>query len=204
MSDLDVHEDAQVSAVLELLAKAVRVRVGGQAVVGTFAWPIPLSAITGSQLPALCVYRTTDQQDESVVDVSVETTTIGITYYAPPVSMDRASLRWPLLRRVWRRVMQALRVGFDPAHARGANTLQAAGIAVPAGIAARVQYQLAPGLDGAWVPSFTATATLKVGEEFDWEFDGQMEPDDLDRIHTLATDTDDDQPAFESMQDDDA
>lgn len=184
---IDSHTDSQVDAVVALLFGAIRAKFGAEACAHSYKWPVRTELVPSLLYPSIAVYVPSERQERSDRDDDIRTVTLRIDYFAPPTPLDRIEKRWPLLRAVWALCLARLRIGYDPSVQGGDNVLQAAGFEVPGPTIGAVTYQTAPADTVNIVPSFSATVTMAVSQDFDWsDYDNEIDlvGIDTDGVHT--------------------
>ncbi len=204
---LDQQTDPQIEAIGGLLFAVLRAKLGVEAVARVYHWPVRIELVPTLQVPALAVYRLTDQLVAAADAVEdVDAANIRIDYYAPVTPLDRIDLRWPLLRRAWRICRGALQVGWHLSYVDALDqpiSLSSVGFDVPAAIGGNVAYQTAPA-DAGVVPMFSATISLRSSDFVDLT---DYPVDDLETVVTNAfvdpaVDSDPNAHAYESIVDD--
>lgn len=147
--------DPQIDALRTLLKPAINTALQPatteEVIVEAFGWPISTARVPQLRLPILAIWRQQDQLLEHTVQHDEdERATIRFDYVASATPLELIDHRWPVLRAVWRALLDVLS---DTANAA---TLIAAGFVEVDLSTARVQY-LVPGDQQAVYPSFQGT-----------------------------------------------
>jgi hypothetical protein len=112
------YEDVQTRALGVLAAAAVNSELEDilttKAVERVFGAPMPLEMLAQAQLPALCVYRLSDRDEDKGDFVYQHLSTWRLDYHLPATPLDRIDTRWAILRRAWVVASTTLRVGRSP------------------------------------------------------------------------------------------
>src|SRR5262245_18505139 len=110
---IDLHVDAPLKAVAELLRDSIVARFDAEHVESLYMHAVSVSDLVAS-LPALVVRRDQDVvvPDDDVIDDEI--VQLVVEYYAPPTPVDRRDDRWALLRAVWKHIHTRLEAGFCP------------------------------------------------------------------------------------------
>lgn len=157
---LDDLRDPHVEALLELAVGAVNAQLqaelGENAIVGAYTHPRPLKLIPQTQLPALAVYRATDARRRRTFSNVEDRGMFIFEYIVRPVGVDEIRLRWPLLRRVWKELVDAIDGETHVSVAGGAAILGLAGFTEIESETASVTYGYVEG-DAAPYPFFRGT-----------------------------------------------
>jgi len=166
----DVQRDPEIDAVAGLLGGVIRLKFGDDGLDrdGVFKYPIIRGVTPVHRYPAISIYRKTDRVDETS-DSGEEFggLMLAVDYYLPPTPPDRIAARWPMLRTVFKLVVQALRAGYHPQVGTGEPAFDEIGLSENSKTGGTVTYALEPD-DAGLVPCFKAALSLRVSSFFDW------------------------------------
>ncbi len=176
---LDAGADAHVAALLELAVGGVNAnllaKLGEPAIIGAYNHPRPLKILGQGQLPSLAVYRAGDSVRRRTFGSLQERGTFIFEYVSRPVGADDLQLRRPLLRTVWKALIDVLNTTTHPDVAGGASILEVAGFTELESEVASVVYGYVDG-DNLPFPFFRGTI-------FGWHED----PPDLSALEDLIS-----------------
>lgn len=138
MTALESLSDPLIAPVLALCKDAINADLADameaagvtpeDAVRATAPYPFALRIEGAAVLPALHCYRVQSRSTQfSVVHVD-HVSRLQFTYATPGIGREGLDERWPLLDRVWRALLGALKSGSHAAHADGADVLSDAGV----------------------------------------------------------------------------
>lgn len=134
---LDSTTDPVMTHVLGLVQAAVNADFkaddalfeADEVIKSTFPYPIELSQGLGDlSMPALgCHRKTTRDRRFSVVHTD-KVSIFRFTYMTPACAKEQIEERWPLLEKVWQKMVNALNAGHHPAYLDAAPVLVDAGV----------------------------------------------------------------------------
>lgn len=167
---LDTAEDIVVDAfralaqdeVTRLLADLTN--VGDEpvpAVLETRGFPAPIDLIEATALPTMVVYRSREVETQRTMRHVDSRTTLVFVYTAPPTTLDKLGPRWPILRRVWRALLEAVSAGEIGEPGVRVNVLTGVGVVEVDAESASVVYDFAADAEGQAFPQFRGEITIE-------------------------------------------
>lgn len=176
---LDAGADAHVAALLELAVGGINAdlaeQLGEPAIIGAYNHPRPLKLIGQGQLPSLSVYRAGDAARRRTFGSLEERGTFIFEYVCRPIDAAGLTLRWPLLRTVWKALLGVIDAAEHEAVSGGAPILELAGFTEIESEAATVVYGYVDG-DNHPFPFFRGTI-----------FGSHADPPDLSALSDLLS-----------------
>lgn len=150
---IDTYEDPQLAAVAALVVAAARSDLHSRVISGAYEDPRDLSDLNNTELPALSVYRASEDNEQRHSGELVSKVTIRFEYVLADVHKDRRGDQWPTLVKVWRSIVKAVTAGSHAAASGGALVLDIACVDVQPTYRRHVQYGFAK-YGGKTFPSF--------------------------------------------------
>lgn len=130
---IEDQRDLVIEALVNLLHGALNASdgLGASQVLGKYDEPMSLKTIGNAKLPALCVYRASDQGDHASNGM-LEVVTVNVDLFLRPSSASTGtrSARWPALVNGWTFMRKALMAGHHPEVEDDARVLDIADINV--------------------------------------------------------------------------
>lgn len=163
--------DASTDVVLAAVATLLRDHVNGQladelgedAIRAVYQHPAPLRIVGALELPALSISRGTQRYSLGVDGIRT-TIPLVISYVTPPTPLAKLGLRWPVLERVWREMLDALLAGESEHSTVDLSDVGAVDLDLRA---ATKTEQYADQGEGTVFPSFVANVGLLVDDVVD-------------------------------------
>lgn len=160
---VDDQRDLEIEALALLLHGAVNssTGLGASAVKGLYAEPMSLEMITRASLPALCIYRTSDDNERLGSTEILETVTVTVDLFLQPTNVQsgQRSKRWPALTAAWKTIKLALLAGHHAEVEDDARILDIADITVDRESFKARTFGIAPGGAESY-PWFRGTFTF--------------------------------------------
>lgn len=135
---LEALSDPLITPLLALMKDAINADVRAQmvaagktpedAVVTTAPHPVALEIAGQAALPLLSCYRVRSRQRSTTMYWIDSVDTLQFAYVTPQCAREQIDERWPLLQRVWRRILITMQLGCDVAHLSGADVFGPAGV----------------------------------------------------------------------------
>lgn len=166
MTDFGAGTDPLVEALLSVAQLNVNAELqgtlGGNAIVTTAEFPVPLELLPKMKLPTLAVYRLRETFTGGGRRRDDDLTQMAFDYFGPPTPRDRLPAVWPLLRLVWRKTFASICAGTLPGDPI-TNVLQGAGLVDVEEDSFEVTYSFAEG-GGRSYPFFAGRAQIQSRE----------------------------------------
>jgi hypothetical protein len=167
---LDTAEDVVVDAFCALARSEVTrlladlTNVGDEpveAVLETRAFPAPLDLVEATALPAMTIYRSREVEIQKTMRHRDSRTTLVFVYTAPETALDKLGPRWPILRTVWRALLEAISVGEVGEVGGRVNVLAGVGVTAIDIETASVVYDASVTPEGLAFPQFRGEITIE-------------------------------------------
>ena len=159
---LDTASDPLVDAVRALAKDEVsRLLVGvtgtTPAVIDTRGYPAPLELLEQLRLPCMCAYVTSESSVRTTMRARDSRCEVTFEYIVPATPLAKLDARWPILRAVWAKLLDALAGGTVD----GTPVLSGFGVTHVDVDHASVRYSFASGGESAY-PVFVGTVPITV------------------------------------------
>lgn len=139
----------------------LQAELGGDAIIETFGYPIPLEQVPGTRLPALAIWRRSERLERRTDGVQHEVR-VRFDYFLDATSLQNLGAQWPVLTRAFRELVAVLRFDGHDSVEGGRELLSEAGVIELDVGDWDVSYAFAQAADGGKVyPGFIAETIVQ-------------------------------------------